>query len=160
MLKLYRISESQKDYWETWEETAQSSLVHWGSLGTRGSTKTVRSGFLRSATDEIQAEIDQLVAGGFRPMAPEDHAILMIEYSVEGMGSAIDVDKRHRLEQRMNETLGWSGLGACDGGSIGGGTMEVCCFVVDFNLARQLIEDDLAETEFADYSRIYDEGAG
>jgi hypothetical protein len=58
----------------------------------------------------------------------------------------------------MDETLGWTGLGACDGGSIGGGTMEVCNFVVDFDVAKRVIEEDLAGTEFADYVRIYREG--
>jgi hypothetical protein len=57
----------------------------------------------------------------------------------------------------MSETLGWTGLGHCDGGSIGSGTMEVCCFVVDFELAKQVVEKDLADTEFADYTRIYNE---
>lgn len=159
MLKLYRMSDSQKEYWETWEETKESSLVHWGILGTRGATKTVRSDFQRQASSVIQAEIDQLLAEGFAPIGPEDHAILMIEYAIEAMGSEADVDKRHRLEQRMNETLGWTGLGACDGGSIGSGTMEVCNFVVDFHVAKQVIEDDLAGTEFSDYARIYDESA-
>jgi hypothetical protein len=63
----------------------------------------------------------------------------------------------HELEDRMNETLGWTGLGNCDGGSIGSGTMEVCCFVVDFKIAKHVIEEDLKNTRFADYSRIYDE---
>ena len=157
MLKLYRMSESSKEYWETWEESKDCHLVHWGILGTRGDTKTVKSGFLRSATSAIQAEINGLVAGGFRPIAPEDHAILMIEYSVDGMGSGADLEKRHRLEQRMNETLGWTGLGACDGGSIGSGSMEVCNFVVDFDVAKEVIEKDLEGTEFADFVRIYDE---
>ena len=44
-----------------------------------------------------------------------------------------------------------------DGGSSGSGTMEVCCMVVDFEIARQAIQKDLAETEFSDYSRIYQE---
>ena len=60
----------------------------------------------------------------------------------------------------MNETLGWTGLGHCDGGSIGSGTMEACCFVVDFDIAKRVIEKDLAGSEFADFSRIFDEGAG
>lgn len=70
------------------------------------------------------------------------------------MGTATDLDKRRALEDRMNETLGWTGLGHCDGGSIGLGTMEVCCCVVDFDIARCVIEEDLKGTEFADYSRI------
>lgn len=57
----------------------------------------------------------------------------------------------------MNETLGWTGLGNCDGGSIGSGAMEVCCFVVDFDTAKSVIESDLEGTEFAGFSRIYDE---
>ena len=59
----------------------------------------------------------------------------------------------------MDETLGWTGLGYCDGGSIGSGTMEVCCLVVDFDTAAKLIEADIQETEFADYTRIYPEDA-
>ena len=84
----------------------------------------------------------------------------MIEYKVDGFGNEADLDKRHRLEDRMNETLGWTGVGACDGGSIGSGTMEVCCFVVDFKIAQAVVENDLAGTEFADYSRIYEELGG
>ncbi len=90
-------------------------------------------------------------------MPPEDHAVLMIEYQVDGMGSEDDLAKRHQLEDRMNETLGWTGLGACDGGSIGSGTMEICNVVVDFDAAKKVIEEDLVGTEFANYTRIYRE---
>lgn len=55
--------------------------------------------------------------------------------------------------------LGWTGLGHCDGGSIGSGTMEVCCFVVDFEIGRKVIAADLKGTKFDDYTRIFDEGA-
>lgn len=159
MLKLYRISGAEKLYWETWEEKPGSQIVHWGTLGTRGESKTIKSGFLKSARNAIQKECNRLIEQGFGPIPPEGHFTLMVEYPVEGMGSGADVAKRHQLEQRLNETLGWTGLGACDGGSIGSGTMEVCNFVVDFDLAKRVIEEDLTGTEFADYSRIYDENA-
>lgn len=159
MLKLYRLAGDAPEYWETWEDDDGRHLIHWGELGHRGQTRTVQSGFFKSAPTLIQKEIDALIAGGFRPVAPEDHAILMIEYAVEGMGSEADLAKRHRLEDRMNETLGWTGLGACDGGSIGSGTMEVCTFVVDYEIAKRVIEGDLEGTEFADFTRIYDESA-
>ena len=73
------------------------------------------------------------------------------------MGNTEDVNKRNRLIDRMNETLGWTGLGHCDGGSIGSGSMEVCNFVVDFEIAKQVVEKDLASTEFANYIRIFNE---
>src|SRR5262249_12580914 len=33
----------------------------------------------------------------------------------------------------------------------------VCCYVVDFKIARRVIAKDLKNTRFADYARIYDE---
>ncbi|MEN7550487.1 hypothetical protein AAG747_21385 [Rapidithrix thailandica] len=56
------------------------------------------------------------------------------------------MEKRHQLEERMDRTLGWTGLGHTDGGSIGSGIMEVGCIVVDFELAKKLIEQDLKDT--------------
>lgn len=75
------------------------------------------------------------------------------------MGTKEDLEKRHRLEDRMNETLGWTGLGVSDGGSMGSGSMEVCNFVVDFEIAKALIAKDLAGTEFENYTRIFNENA-
>jgi hypothetical protein len=159
MLKLYRLSEFKKEYWETWEDRDTTHTVHWGELGTKGESKTLQSTRSNPATGVIQKEIDALIAAGFSTIDPDNHAILMIEYAVDGFGTPADLEKRHRLEDRMNETLGWTGLGACDGGSIGSGTMEVCCYVVDFELAKCVVVKDLAGTEFEDFTRIYDEGA-
>ncbi len=160
MIKLYRSSGPTIHYWETWAQDDRRHIVHWGELGTRGMSKTVKSTFLRKAQHIVQKEIDERLRQGYQPLPDEDHAILMIEYGVAGFGTSADLDKRHRLEQRMNETLGWTGLGTCDGGSIGSGSMEVCNFVVDFDLAKRVIEEDLAGTEFSDFVRIYDERAG
>lgn len=159
MLNLYRFADGRKEYWETWDDGKGTHTVHWGQLGTRGDTKTIKSTFLRKAEATIQKDIDRLTAEGFRPIDSEAHATLLIEFGIEGMGTTADLEKRHRLEERMNETLGWTGLGACDGGSIGSGTMEVCNFVVDFHLAKTVIDKDLAGTEFANFARIYDENA-
>jgi len=158
MLKLYKIEGKSKSYWETWENDGVHT-IHWGSLGTRGESQELKSTQLSKATTKIQKIIDQKVAEGYQPLDFDDHSILLIEYSVEGMGSESDVIKRHDLQSRMDETLGWTGLGHCDGGSIGSGTMEVCCIVADFDIAKAVIEADLEGTEFSDFTRIYDENA-
>jgi hypothetical protein len=157
MLKLYRFSDDTKEYWETWDNDNGSHTVHWGELGTKGSSKTVKSSWFKKAEVVIQKEIDSLVRQGFHPIDEEDHIPLLIEYKVEGMGNGEDVEKRNRLENLLNETLGWTGLGACDGGSIGSGTMEVCNFVVDFKVAEIVIKKALVDTEFSNYTRIYNE---
>ncbi len=159
MLKLYRFADGKKEYWETWDNDDGSHAVHWGLLGTEGESKIVKRSLQKKPEEKIQKEIDSLIESGFAPIEPEDHFTLLIEYPVQGMGNKEDVEKRHSLEVRMNENLGWAGLGSCDGGSIGGGTIEVCNFVVDFEVAKEVIERDLAGTEFADYARIYDENA-
>ena len=158
MIKLYRLSRIMPAYWETWQEDRDSHIVHWGRLGTRGHMKTVQSTSRRTAAEVIRREMAVAAAKGFVKVQKKDHFKLIVEYLVKGRGSLRDVEKRHRLEARMNETLGWTGLGSCDGGSMGSGTMEVCNLVVDFERAQKVIRADLAETEFANYSRIYLEG--
>lgn len=157
MLKLYKFTDLKKEYWETWDNGDGSHTVHWGELGTTGQSKEVKGSLLKKPEKIIQKEVDELVSNGFRPI--QDEFTLLIEYAIEGMGSKEDVEKRHRLQDRMNETLGWTGLGHCDGGSIGSGTMEVCNFVVDYETAKRVIENDLKGTEFENYTKIYDEDA-
>jgi hypothetical protein len=157
MLKLYKLTNDQKHYWETWESDGGAHIVHWGELGTTGESKTVKSGLFKNARKTIQKEIDGLLADGFAPIDIEEHAVLMIEYKVDGMGTEADLEKRYRLQSQMDETLGWSGLGMCDGGSIGSGTMEVCNIVVDYEVAERVIREDIKDTEFADFARIYRE---
>lgn len=77
--------------------------------------------------------------------------------AIEGMGTKTDLQKLQDLENVLNESLGWTGLGHCDGNSIGSGTMEACCYVVDFEIAKRVLTNDLAHTRFSDYTRIYDE---
>lgn len=98
-------------------------------------------------------------AAGFAELGDEELALLQIEYRIQGTGTAADLGKRIALEDRMNEVLGWVGLGQCEGGSSGYGTMEVRCLVVDFELARRVIEADLLGSRFDDYSCIFNQHA-
>jgi hypothetical protein len=128
-----------------------------GVLGERGQTRAVE---LPDNSDLGEAIIEALTAAaadGFVPAGDFGESMLLIEFPVNGFGTQQDLEKRHALEARMNETLGWTGLGNCDGGSSGSGTMEVCCIVADFAIAKRVIETDLAGTEFGDYKRIYQE---
>jgi hypothetical protein len=156
MLKLYKRIKRVLHYHEAWAHGAKIT-EHWGIVGERGRTAEHKRNKKLSETKNLQQVLSKPLAEGFEPIDDDDHAILLIEYAIEGMGATKDLDKRHALEDRMNETLGWTGLGNCDGGSIGSGTMELCCFVVDFKIAKRVIAADLKNTKFADYSRIYDE---
>ena len=156
MIKLYKHIDGELHYHEAW---SNKSIIteHWGKVGERGESVEQKRNKKLSEENDIKRVLAKPMSNGFESFDDDDLVTLIIEYVIEGMGSTKDLDKRHALEDRINELIGWTGLGNCDGGSIGTGTMEVCCFVVDFKIAKLVIEKDLNETMFADYSRIYQE---
>ncbi len=159
MIKLYKRDEQTcLHYHEAWT-TKDDITEHWGAVGDKGQTRS----HAHIAEEDEEAALERVLrearAKGFEEIDSEDHHILLIEYAVEGHGTDADVDKQGEIIARMDEALGWTGLGNADGGSIGSGTMEVCCFVVNFELARTVVAEDLKGTPCADYARIYDEGA-
>jgi hypothetical protein len=157
MLKLYKRIDGVLRYHEAWCNDGKVT-EHWGAAGERGENREHKLAEDEDEECAILRILQPAAEQGFAPIDPEDHAILLIEYAVEGFGTKQDLEKRHTLQSRMDETLGWTGLGACDGGSSGSGTMEVCCYVTDFDVAKHVIEADLSGTKYEDYERIYREG--
>ncbi len=156
MQKLYKKSQEALLYQEAWVE---GGLLyhHWGQIGETGehTANAVKKGASKSKL--IAGALKKAREDGYSPIDDDDRAVLQIEFKVVGFGTEADFDKRQKLQNRMNETLGWVGIGHCDGGSSGSGTMEVCCYVVDYDIARRVVESDLKGTEFDDYLRIYRE---
>ncbi len=155
MLKLYKEIQGKLHYWEAWEKNEKAGIVHWGPVGERGRTEEITSTLFTGFRKRLQKLVDERIDQGYEEA--EEECTLLIEYAVDDMGTSEDLARRHRLEDKLNELLGWIGLGHCDSGSIGSGTMEVCCLVVDFNMAKSAIEQNLKETEFGDYTRIFNE---
>ncbi len=155
MVKLYKKSEENIYYWETWEKDKITGIVHWGTVGETGKKKEIKSKIFNDFKRIIRKEIDVKLLEGYNQIDDDEHVTLLIEYNIDGMGTSEDMEKRHRLENKMDELLGWTGLGHCDGGSIGSGTMEVSCIVIDFEIAKKVIVKYLKETEFANYTKIF-----
>ena len=157
MLKLYKSIDNQLHYWETWDKDTKTAIIHWGIVGQRGQTKEVKSGLFSNFRKTVQKEVDEKITEGYDELSEDEISTLEIEYIVDGFGTEKDLDKRQRLQDKMDDVLGWTGLGHVDGGSSGSGTMEVCCLVVDFDIAKRIIEESLKGTEFSNYTRIYEE---
>jgi hypothetical protein len=150
VFKLYKRVNDGIDYHEAWAG-GRGVVEHWGRCGTRGETKEhfADPGKEQGVMDAI---FDEALAAGFAPMPDEDCAWMLIHRSVEGFGTPGDLDQRHALEDYLNEELGWLGLGHCDGGSIGSGSMEAACPVVDFDIAAAAIASRLASSPFVGFS--------
>ena len=160
MLKLYKTVDGALHYHEAWIEDDNGIAVeHWGKVGERGTSKPHPLPEDADEDEFLERVLADAVQAGYAPFDDEHVKIMLIEYAIVGMGSKADHKKRQALEARLDDLLGWTGLGNCDGGSIGSGTMEVCCFVVDFELASSTIKSDLAGTEFTDFTRIFLEEA-
>jgi hypothetical protein len=139
MIKLYkRMPTGETRYHEAWT-SGRTIVEHWGVVGERGETREHKRGPGLNADAALRAVLATAAADGFAEV--DDPRTLIIEYRLESWGEPGDVERRGKIEDRMNELLGWTGLGHCDGGSIGSGSM------------------DLRDSPFAGYSRIYEEGA-
>lgn len=159
MIKLYKRNWAGRlDYHEAW--VAGGEVVeHWGRVGTRGESRRHPLDPSRDETGKLEAVLAAARGRGFEEIDDEHQQVLLVQYAITGMGTSMDLEKRHALEDVLNTLLGWTGLGHVDGGSIGSGTMEACCYVVDFKLARDVIQQELRGTAFADYAGIIEEGS-
>jgi len=161
MLKLYKRIDRRLAYWEAWINEDEGTIVeHWGFVGETGDRRDHPLPRERSLRPEalVKETLREAIHAGYAAIPTEEHARLVVEFPWASASAAALLAKRHELEDRLNETLGWTGLGACDGGSAGSGTMEVCCLVVDYALAQAVVAADLKNTKFGDYTRIYDGG--
>ena len=54
MLKLYKFADGTKEYWETWDNEDGTHSVHWGRLGTRGKSKTVKDSLFKNRSKQYK----------------------------------------------------------------------------------------------------------
>ncbi len=149
MLNLYKFSGDTVQYWEAWENGGVVT-VHWGQLGERGTTGEVALKERQSTSQAITELSQQPRRDGFRELTDDEMVTFVIQYRLDNWGSTEDLQQRHAVENLMNETLGWTGNGHCDGGDIGSSSINIWCFVVAPNLAAQAAIADLRKNELLD----------
>jgi hypothetical protein len=139
MIKLYKRDGNRIHYWEAWK-TDDGVVLHWGTLGDRGTTRHVDIPHGQSSQQVIERECGEPRSRGFAEIDLDDHSQVIVQYKTrDNWGDSDDLAKRHRVEEILNECLGWSGNGHCDGGDIGSGTINSYSFVVDPYIARESI---------------------
>jgi hypothetical protein len=153
MLKLYRATKQATEYWEAWA-TATEITIHWGKLGDEGQSREIPIEPGISPNDTIKSEAKPIRAAGFKPLKRSQLRSIIIQYKIDGHGTAADLDKRIAIEELMNERLGWTGLGHCDGGDIGAGTMNIFCYVADARIAESVIVRELRTQGFLEGALI------
>jgi hypothetical protein len=135
MLKLYKRSEAELLYWEAWD-SGRELVIHEGVVGDTGTSRTVKLRVLEKPQAAIRREAQPFLREGYEEITLDDHTQLVIQYRGEGTAG---LGKRSAVESVLNETLGWTGNGHCDGGDIGGGKVNVFALVLDPRLATKSI---------------------
>lgn len=143
MLKLYRRTKRGTEYWEAWS-TATEIKIHWGKLGDLGESRELPIERGVNPSDTIKREAKPIRLAGFKPLKEADLKWVVIQFALDGHGTTSDFDKRVKIENLMNECLGWTGSGHCDGGDMGSGEMNVFCLVVDSSIATKVIVEELS----------------
>ena len=154
MIKLYRRdSTGVFEYHEAW--VSDSEIVeHWGTVGGRGQRRVTALDENQDETSALEGVLSEARAEGFASLPEDAHSCLRIEYPIQGRGCGADLARRAALEERLNQLLGWAGLGQTGTSSIVPGTLSIVCHVVDPQLAKRCISNGLLGTEFDDYREL------
>ena len=145
MIKLYKRVGVQTCYWEAWEQGGRV-VFHSGVVGDMGQTSEHSVGRFTSC-DLMVREANKRRAEGYEEIALEDHRLLVVQYQSKDEDPAKDLEKRRKVEDLLNESLGWTGNGHCDGGDIGSGTINIFSFVIDPFLASDVVVEALRKAK-------------
>src|ERR1700731_14444 len=108
MLKLYRKIRGQVLYWEAWGDQNQL-VVHWGVVGNRGEIRQLALQGKVEINSRIEQEARPWRAKGYKEIKNFVLNRVVVQYKIRGHGNTSDHDKRVRVENLINESLGWTG---------------------------------------------------
>lgn len=152
---LYKREPGKKSkYWEIWENDGKL-YTHLGVIGCLGKTHDTLINDPANVESLIEKNVRHAIARGYHELIPE--YLIVIQREVDGGGTIRDDELRHAVEDLMDECLGSTGNGYCDGGVSGEGYSNVFCCVVDLEAglktAFEVLKDEDVLDEFVIASR-------
>lgn len=140
-------------YWEVWQD-ARKLVIHYGTVGDTGEAEEKKLSLFQNAEKKMHELATEKVVEGYDYLDEDDLFELVIQYSYEDDQMEATLKKRHQVEDLMNECLGWTGNGSCDGGDIGSGTANIFNYVIDVEQAVQTIIEELKNHDLLDGVKI------
>ncbi|XQY91125.1 WGR domain-containing protein [Metabacillus sp. HB246100] len=171
MIKMTKQVDDEVLYWEVWQD-GKTLVIHYGTIGDTGETEEKKLSLFQKAEKFMDELAEEKANEGYDYLDEDELFELVVQYSYEEDQMEATLEMRHHVEDLMNECLGWTGNGACDGGDIGSGTANIVNFVVDVEKATQTIIEELKNNnllegvkiaylnpEDEEYIALYPEGA-
>ena len=139
MIKLYARDEGGAlHYHEAWLDNDEI-VEHWGLVGQRGETlyhDISAGGDRRASLDAILADAR---SSGFCEVDRGEHDYVDVVYERELFAPSAYLDVCDRTRSLLNEELGWTGVGHCEGSRIDSTTISVRSAVVDVEIAERVL---------------------
>jgi hypothetical protein len=142
MLKLYKKEQDKTLYWEAWDEEDEI-VVHFGELGQTGETSSIPLPEFEPPEAAITREAQIARDAGFYEIEHEELYELIVRYPLKHDGGMEDLETAYRLEEVLNDTLGWTGLGYCDMHELSMDYIDVYNYVIDPKLSLDALLADL-----------------
>jgi predicted DNA-binding WGR domain protein len=146
VLKLYKREGDTLRYWEAWVDE-DGLTVHWGTVGEIGEHQKTPLPPDEDPDMAIAQAAEPRVDEGYDEPEPDTLAPLVIQYPLQGKGSAHDFEKRKAVEELVTEHLGWTGNGEVEGGETKPGRMNIFCGVMDPEVAARTLVEALEAEE-------------
>ena len=144
MYKLLKRTKDEFLFHEVWEEDSMV-VEHFGEVGDPGERR-VHPIPPDSDEDQVMESILRPVAAkGFEEVEDDELIRVHVEQSRTGKGDEADLEKRHELEDQLDDLLGETGLGHCGGGEFTDESVFAYIFVVDAAIAGEVVANTLDE---------------
>lgn len=153
MIKMVKQSDAEVSYWEVWQD-GKMLIIHYGAIGNTGETEEKKLSLSQKAEKVMNELAEEKADQGYDYLDEDELFELVIQYSYEEDQMKETLKKRHQVEDLMNECLGWTGNGSCDGGDIGSGTANILNYVIDVEKATKTIIEELKDNNLLEGVKI------
>ncbi|HHB2056950.1 TPA: hypothetical protein ACOQ4A_005370, partial [Bacillus cereus] len=139
MIKLVKQEKDKLLFGEIWKEAEKTLIVHCGCVGDTGEMYEIELYPFQRVEKEMKELADEQLADGYKVLDEEELIEFVLQYDYTENQLEEVLEKRNQVQEIMDEALGWSGNGHCDGRDIGSGTINIFNFVIDVDKALKTI---------------------
>ncbi|MGI1807073.1 DUF2716 domain-containing protein [Exiguobacterium sp. TDN 0502] len=156
MIQLIKQSGSNTLYQTIYTE-GRLIIQHQGIVGEWVRAEDVReirvSRFKRLGV-QILLLVEEFERQGYRELNETDYTELVVQFSYEKGQEETALERRHMMEEVINDCLLHTGNGYCEGGDIGSGTTNIFYHVLDVEAAIALIFEEMKARNVQDEPKI------
>ncbi|TDQ79445.1 hypothetical protein [Sphingobacterium yanglingense] len=154
-LKYYKFDEGiATQYLEIWyDETERKATVHKGKVGYQGQ-RTIHQILEENELQQLYVIVKQEAEDlGFVLPKEENYSTVVVQYQLKSkFGNKRDLWLKDKVQDYLDNHLGWHGLGAVNGFDLGAGKLNIFCDVIQLDKGISGIKSCL-RTSRLDYTQ-------